>query len=93
MEMKHLQSVEELQTLYERKLYIENSNYLKLEQEKIEMKNFYEEKLDEMRRQNEEAIQKLLEEFKINLMKVQEEYEDSKRTASDLKMIYEEKLT
>lgn len=56
MEMKHLQSVEELQTLYERKLYIENSNYLKLEQEKIEMKNFYEEKLDEMRRQNEEAI-------------------------------------
>lgn len=48
MELNHLQCVEELQSLYERKLYIENGNYLKLEQEKIEMKNFYEGKIKEL---------------------------------------------
>jgi hypothetical protein len=42
--------VEELQSLYERKLYIENGNYLKLEQEKIEMKNFYEGKIKELQK-------------------------------------------
>jgi hypothetical protein len=31
MEMNHLQAVEDLQAVYEKKLYIENSNYLKLE--------------------------------------------------------------
>jgi hypothetical protein len=31
MEMNHLQAVEELQNIYEKKLYIEGSNFLKLE--------------------------------------------------------------
>jgi hypothetical protein len=31
MEMNHLQAVEDLQSVYEKKLYIENSNFLKLE--------------------------------------------------------------
>ena len=46
-----------------------------------------------LQRQNEEAIEKLLNEFKNNLGKVQDEYEDSKRTADGLKTMYEEKLT
>lgn len=36
MELNHLQCMEELQTLYEKKLAIENQNYTKLEKEKGE---------------------------------------------------------
>jgi len=50
MEMNHLQAVEELQGVYEKKLYLEGSNYLKLEQEKLEMKNYYENKISELRK-------------------------------------------
>ena len=57
------------------------------------MKNLYEIKIKELQKQNEEAIEKLLKEFTNNLGKVQEEYEDSKKTADGLKMMYEEKLT
>lgn len=52
MEMKHLQAVEELQGVYEKKLYIEGSNYLKLDQEKSEMENYYKNKIEELRKQN-----------------------------------------
>jgi hypothetical protein len=34
------------------------------------MKNYYENKISELRRQNQDAIDKLLKEFKINLQKV-----------------------
>ena len=50
MESNHLSAVEELQTIYEKKLYIEGSNYLKLEQEKLEMKNYYEQKISELKK-------------------------------------------
>lgn len=66
---------------------------MKLEQEKIEMKNYYDQQIRELQKQNEEAIEKLLKEFTGNLGKVQEEYEDSKNTAEGLKKMYEEKLT
>ena len=92
MEQNHLGAVEELQEVYERKLYVENSNFLKLEQEKLEMKNFYEQKIADLKRQNQDAIDKLLREFRANLLKVQSEYEDSKYTANNLKDIYERKL-
>ena len=36
--------------MYDKKLYVENSNYLKLEQEKLEMKNYYETKIAELKR-------------------------------------------
>ena len=52
MEQNHLQSVEKLQSVYEKKLYIENSNYLKLEQEKLEMIKYYEGKIAELQKQN-----------------------------------------
>ena len=35
----------------------------------------------------------MLNDFKVNLKSVQAEYDDSKRTADGLKMMYEEKLT
>ncbi len=56
------------------------------------MENYYKNKIEELRRQNQEAIEKLLKEFKLNLQKVQAEYEDSKRTAKQLQDIYEKKL-
>jgi hypothetical protein len=42
MEGNHLATVEDLESVYERKLYIECGNFLKLEQEKLEMKKHYE---------------------------------------------------
>lgn len=77
--------MEELQTLYEKKLAIENLNYTKLEREKGEMKAHYEAEIKLLQRHNEEAIEKLLNEFKHNLGKVQDEYEDQKKTADGLK--------
>ena len=56
------------------------------------MKAFYENKIAELRRQNQEAIQKLLSEFKDNLQTVQEEYKESKKTSTNLQTIYEKKL-
>lgn len=56
------------------------------------MNKYYENKIAELRRSNQEAIDKLLREFKSNLLKVQEEYEDSKKTAKNLQDIYEKKL-
>lgn len=43
---------------------------MKLEQEKLEMEKYYENKIGELKKQNQEAIDKLLKEFKLNLMKV-----------------------
>lgn len=82
----------ELEALYEKKLYVESSNYLKLEQEKLEMENYYKEKIAELRSQNENAMEKLKGEFKINLRKVHQEYLDSKQTAEKLQHIYDDKL-
>jgi len=68
------------------------SNYLKLEQEKVEMINYYENKIQELKKTNHDSLQRLLSEFQVNLKKVQQEYEDSKKTATNLTDIYERKL-
>mmetsp|Transcript_47632 Transcript_47632/g.34898 ORF Transcript_47632/g.34898 Transcript_47632/m.34898 type:complete len:209 (-) Transcript_47632:234-860(-) len=93
MELNHMQCMEELQTLYEKKLAIENQNYIRLEKEKGRLRNEFESDIKHLQKQNEEAIEELLNEFKNNLKHVQAEYDDSKRTADGLKMMYEEKLT
>jgi hypothetical protein len=56
------------------------------------MIKYYEGKIAELQKQNQESIDKLLKEFKMNLLKVQEEYQDSKKTAKNLQDIYEKKL-
>jgi hypothetical protein len=60
--------------------------------EKGEIQSEYEAELKLLQKQNEEAIDKLLIEFKNNLGKIQEEYEDQKRTADGLKTQFEEKV-
>ena len=92
MEANHLGAVEDLESVYERKLYIECGNFLKLEQEKLEMKKHYEAKILELKQQNQKAIDRLLQEFKGNMVKVEAEYVDSKHTAKHLKDIYDKQI-
>ena len=92
MELNHLQCMEELQSLYEKKLAYENQAYKRLEKEKTEMQNEYESELRLLQHQNESAIERLLSEFRVNLSKIQEEYEDQKKTSDGLKTQFEEKL-
>jgi hypothetical protein len=69
--------VKELEELYSKKLALEGDAYLKLEQEGLELKQAYEKRIADIKMSNEKAIRKLVEEFKINLMKVQEEMKES----------------
>ena len=52
MEMSHLDRIEELQSLYDKKISIENSQYLKLEQNLIELKQKHGEKIKELEANN-----------------------------------------
>jgi hypothetical protein len=45
MEENHLNAVEETQELYDKKLKDQDSDYLNLEQEKLEMIKYYEQKI------------------------------------------------
>lgn len=92
METNHLAAVEDLESVYERKLYIECGNFLKLEQEKLEMKKHYESRIGELKKQNQRAIDRLLSEFKSNMIKVEGEYVDSKHTAKSLQEVYDKQL-
>ena len=49
MESNHLSAVEEIQEIYHKKLYAQGSDYLSLEQEKLEMKKHYENKIKELK--------------------------------------------
>ncbi len=69
--------MKELEELYSKKLALEGDAYLKLEQEGLELKQAYEKRIADIKMSNEKAIRKLVEEFKINLMKVQEEMKES----------------
>jgi predicted subunit of tRNA(5-methylaminomethyl-2-thiouridylate) methyltransferase len=62
--------MEELQSLYEKKLAYENQSFKRLEKEKNEMQNEYETELRLLQKQNEEAIERLLSEFRVNLSKI-----------------------
>lgn len=50
MELNHLQCMEELQTLYEKKLAYENQNYKRLVKEKDDMMTEYEAELKHLKR-------------------------------------------
>ncbi len=89
MESNHVAAVDELAAVYERKLDVECGNFLKLEQEKLEMKKHYESRIAEIKRQNQKAIDKLLQEFKVNMVKVEGEYVDSKKTGKTVQDVYD----
>jgi hypothetical protein len=68
--------------MYEKKLQIQENDYLNLEQEKLEMQERYEAKIRALIDQNARKINDLLGSFGTDLNKVQDEYEECKRTAS-----------
>jgi len=70
LEHYHFDEVKELEDLYSNKLTLEGSAYLKLEQEGLELKQAYEKRIADIKLSNEKAIRKLVDEFKVNLMKV-----------------------
>ena len=53
----------------------------------------YEEECEAIIKKKEENIELLLDDFKNELQKVQDKYDEEKRRADGLKMMYEEKLT
>lgn len=57
------------------------------------MQAAYEQECEEIIRLKEKNIEHLLDDFKNELQKVQDKYEEEKRRADGLKMMYEEKLT
>jgi chromosome segregation ATPase len=57
------------------------------------LKQIYEEQISVLQKQNEEAIENLAIAFKESLKKTQEDYEETRETAENLKLKYEERLS
>lgn len=81
MEHYHYEEVKELEELYSKKLALEGDAYLKLEQKGLELKQAYEKRIADIKKTNKLAIEKLVEEFKVNLIKVQEEMKESQQVS------------
>lgn len=90
MEANHLKQVIDTQQMYEKKLTQQESEYLNLEQDKLEMQQSYEQKIQALIGWNNRKIKDLLGSFKTDLNKVQDEYEECKRTASANKRLKED---
>ena len=80
IEKYHYEEVKEIERIFEKKLKQEGDGYLQLEQEGLEMKQRYEKQIDQIKRENKEAIDGLLNEFKTNLRKVHYEYKESEES-------------
>lgn len=92
LEHYHYDEVKELEDLYSKKLAQEGDAYLKLEQQGLELKQAYERRIADIKSANEKAIRKLMEQFRANLLKVQEEMKESQSATQHLKVNYEKKL-
>lgn len=67
--------------------------YRRLQSEYKKMKDEYDRKIKNLKVSYKEGVDKLLQESKVQLQKDQEDYDQTKKTSDDLKMIYEEKLS
>ena len=67
MQLNHAHCTDELQSLYEKKIQMEQQQFNKLSQEKEEMKASFEAEILELQKLNEQAIEKLLNDFKNEL--------------------------
>ncbi len=56
------------------------------------MRQRYQRQIEQIKKENKEAIEGLLEEFKSNLIKVHSEYKNSESFAAQLKDYYQKKL-
>ena len=89
----HKTAIESAENLYEKKLTLEDEKFRRLDKEKQELKQYYEEQITILQKQNEEAIENLAIAFKESLKKTQDDYEENRKSAEDLKLIYEERLS
>ena len=67
MELNHSGCMEELHSLFEKKLQMEKQQYDKLKNDKEELKTNFEQEIKELTKLNEQAIEKLLNDFKDEL--------------------------
>lgn len=93
LERAYRNAKENAETLYEKKLALEDEKFRKLDKEKLELKQHYEVEIAKYQKQNEEAIENLAVAFKESLKKTQEDYEETRTTAEQLKLNYEERLS
>lgn len=70
LERYHYEEVKEVEDLFSKKLKSEGDAYLEMEQEGLELRQAYQKRIKEIKSQNEAAIRKLVDEFKVNLLKV-----------------------
>ena len=92
METNHLKAVEELETLYDKKLAYENEKFLQIEQELIEEENRQVKKTGKTANQHTDTIERLEFQYKDEFSKTQKIFETNKNTAEQIKNEYEEKL-
>ena len=92
VESAHVARVGEVERLYEAKLHLEEEQIRQLEQDKLELKQFYELQLREKQRKHEEIASELASEFHAGLKKAHEEYDNSHKSTDYIKARYEERL-
>lgn len=93
LEDNHLNQVDDIETVYEKKLNIEDERYRQLEHDKVEMRQHYEDQIRSIKQHNEDAIRSLENAFREALKKAQSEYDSTKKTAEELKGLYENRLS
>jgi hypothetical protein len=92
-ELNHIEMIEELKAIFDKKSSIDNSNYLTLEQKMNEMEQGYQDQLKKQEEQNSKKNDDLQGSYKESINKITEQFEEAKKMSDGLKTMYEEKLS
>ena len=71
MELNHMDCIEELHSLYKKKLQMEKAQFDQLSNAKEEQQQEFETEIKELQKLNEQAIESLLNHFKDQLQDIQ----------------------
>lgn len=85
MEMNHIQMIQELKTIFDKKSSIDNSNYLTLEQKMEEMRQEYEQKLKKQEDNNSRKGEDIQVSYKENIDMINSQFEEAKKMSDGLK--------
>lgn len=88
MELNHIEMIEELKAIFDKKSSIDNSNYLTLEQQKLEMEQEYKKQLKKQEEDNNKKNDDLQASYKENIDRIMEQLEEAKKTVDGLKTMY-----
>lgn len=92
MELNHIEMIEELKAIFDKKSSIDNSNYLTLEQKMKEMEQDYQNQLKALEGHNNKKNDELQGSYQESIDRVNEELAEAKRMSDGYKTMYEEKL-